>query len=77
MMFPRHSFTTRLLLTCIRAKLYHKDTVDDLLAEIVRQAQDVEINGVQVPFLRYACLCGLHMQLRLKVAHASGSCAVE
>ena len=45
---PRHSFTTRLLLTCIRSKLYYKEkTTDDIFEEIARQAQDMCEVGVR------------------------------
>ncbi len=48
----RHSFTTRLLLTCISAKLYHNDqTTDDLFAAITRQAHDLALDGVTAPLV--------------------------
>lgn len=44
----RHSFTTRMLLTCIRSKLYwHEQTTDDIFAEIARQACELFTTGVQ------------------------------
>ena len=46
----RHSFTTRMLLTCIRSKLYwNEQTTDDLFAEIARQARELFVDGLQVP----------------------------
>lgn len=46
----RHSFCSRMLLTCMRAKLFHEDeTTDDLFAEIARQACELAYEGVQVP----------------------------
>lgn len=45
----RHSFTTRLLITGISAKLYYGDvTVDDILSEIARQGQELCAEGVEV-----------------------------
>ena len=51
--FPsmRHSFTTRMLLTCIRSKLFHaEETTDDIFAEIARQAIELCTDGVKVAF---------------------------
>lgn len=48
----RHSFTTRLLLTCIKSKLYFgEETTDAIFSEIARQACDLFSNGVLVSCL--------------------------
>ena len=45
----RHSFTTRLLLSCIASKMYlNSTTTDDLFAEIARQARECILEGVEV-----------------------------
>ena len=50
----RHSFTTRMLLTCIRSKLYwNEQTTDDIFAEIARQACELFIEGFQDPQLNF------------------------
>lgn len=49
--FYRHSFTTRLLLTCIRSKLYYKEeTTDDIFSEIAKQAIELFNAGLQVSY---------------------------
>ncbi len=48
----RHSFTTRFLYSCISSSLYHKDvTIDELLAEIVAEGNDLYENGIVDSFL--------------------------
>ena len=57
---PRHSFTTRLLLTCIRSKLFFKEkTVGDIFAEIADQALDMIHNGVKDTFMKLLVRFGL------------------
>lgn len=52
MLVPRHSFTTRLLLACISSKLYHgHETLDDLFADIARQACELASNGITALWL--------------------------
>lgn len=47
-MMPRHSFTTRFLLTCIRSKLFYKEqTTDDIFVEIGKQANGMCRNGLR------------------------------
>lgn len=59
----RHSFTTRLLLTCISAKLYFKEeTVDDLLSEICRQARELLLEGLTVPCLT-SSVCAMLLEV--------------
>lgn len=49
----RHSMTTRFLYSCINASLYHKHiTLDQLLAELARQACDLYENGFSVFWLQ-------------------------
>ena len=51
MSWPRHTFTTRWLFTGISSHLYYGDwTLDDLLAELTRQAIDAFESGICDPW---------------------------
>lgn len=51
MSWPRHTFTTRWLFTGISSHLYYGDwTLDDLLAELTRQAIDAFESGIYDPW---------------------------
>ena len=43
----RHSFTTRLIFSCICSTRYHgEETLDDILEEFSKQAREVYFDGV-------------------------------
>ena len=44
---PRHSFTTRLLYTCIPSQMYANDTLDTLLDAMVEDLEHLHLNGLE------------------------------